>query len=62
MKIQIAVFCVVTPSSDVGYRRFGGHCFLHLHGVTTQKTTTWIKIAIYNAQIVIYVTMLEYAF
>jgi len=32
MKIQIVVFWVVMPCSDVvGYRRFGGPCCLHLH-------------------------------
>jgi hypothetical protein len=30
--IQAAVFCVVTPCSDVGYQRFGETCCLHLQG------------------------------
>jgi len=53
VKIQVVVFWVVTPCSDVlGYRRFGGSYCLQqgpskrgyptawLHDVTTQKTTT----------------------
>jgi len=33
MKIQVAVFWVMTPCSDVvGYRRFGGPCCLRLQG------------------------------
>jgi hypothetical protein len=32
MKIQVTVFWIVTPCSDViGYRRFGGSFCLHLH-------------------------------
>jgi hypothetical protein len=32
MKIQVEVFRIVTPCSDVvGYRRFGRCCCLHLH-------------------------------
>jgi hypothetical protein len=35
---------ILTPCSDVvGYRHFGGLCCLHLHGVTTQKTSTCTK-------------------
>jgi hypothetical protein len=53
--IQVAVFWVVTQCSDVvGYKLFRGPYSLHLeaeegsvrstslHGVTTQKTATWI--------------------
>jgi len=33
MKIQVAVFWVVTPCRNVvGYQRFGGPCWLHLQG------------------------------
>jgi hypothetical protein len=32
-KIQVEVFWILTPCSDaIAYRRFGGPCFLHLHG------------------------------
>jgi len=42
---QADVFWAVTPcSAVVGYRRFRGSCYYHLHftlhGVTTQKTST----------------------
>jgi len=31
MKIQVMIFCFVTPCSEVaGYQRFGTLCFLHL--------------------------------
>jgi hypothetical protein len=46
-KIQVVVFGVVTPCSDVvGYQRFGGPCCVHLQGevsglqVTLQMTAT----------------------
>jgi hypothetical protein len=32
VKIQFEVFWVLTPSSVVGYQRFGGPCCLHLQG------------------------------
>jgi hypothetical protein len=34
--LQVEVFCVQTPFSDVvGYQRFGGPCCLHLQGEIT---------------------------
>jgi hypothetical protein len=34
MKILVVVFWVMTPCNDVvGYRRFGGTCYLHLLGL-----------------------------
>jgi hypothetical protein len=39
MKIQIVIFWVVTPCSNmVGYQRFGGPCCFHLQ-ITTHVTT-----------------------
>jgi len=39
--IQVDVFWVVTPCiAVVGHQRFGAPCYLHLQGVTTQKTST----------------------
>jgi len=36
MKIQVAVFSIVTPCSFViGYKRFGGPCYLHLQSIWT---------------------------
>jgi len=32
MKMQVVVFGVVMPCSDVGYQRFGEPCCLHLQG------------------------------
>jgi len=37
-RFEIEVFWVVTPRSDVGYRRFGGPCCLHLQ-VTPYNVT-----------------------
>jgi len=32
MKIQIVLYCVLTPCSDiVGYQCFRGPCYIHLH-------------------------------
>jgi hypothetical protein len=52
---RILGFRVVTPCSvAVGYQRSGGHCclLLHpiakLHGVITQKTSTWTILFIPN--------------
>jgi hypothetical protein len=51
--VQIVVFWVVTPCIVLaGYQSFRDPCCIHLHpwtsetlvhGVTTQKTTTWIR-------------------
>jgi hypothetical protein len=37
---QVVVFWVATPCSDVvGYRRFEGHCCVHLQGETSYDIT-----------------------
>jgi hypothetical protein len=41
MMIQVVVFWVMTPCSDVvGYQRFGGPCCLHLQGEVSEA---WIE-------------------
>jgi uncharacterized protein YodC (DUF2158 family) len=41
IKIQVAVFWVVAPRSDVvGYRRFGGPCFFYLQGAVNGAGNT----------------------
>jgi len=42
VKIQVKVFGVVKPHSVVGYQRLREACCLHLRGITTQKTSTWL--------------------
>jgi hypothetical protein len=32
MKIQVVIFWVAIPCTDVGYHRFGEPCLLHLQG------------------------------
>jgi len=44
VKIQVAVFWVVMPCSDVGYRRFGGPCcFRHNAEDLDLNYASWIK-------------------
>jgi hypothetical protein len=40
MKIQVEVFWVVTPCSDVGYQRFGGPCSIN-QGMVSYHIATW---------------------
>jgi len=37
MNIQVAIFWVMTQSTDVGYQRFGGPCCLHLQDASGRQ-------------------------
>jgi hypothetical protein len=57
MKIQVAVFWVMTPCSDVvGYQRFGEPCCLHLQGCSYLRPNLGSETADYIKPCVTFLT------